>query len=298
LRKEEERMNKKLNTTAPIGSVHMGGLQPVSYNSPERKPGSQTFSSPTNYSPQTSQNYSKPTPVHAQNYNQPKGIVCACGHMNPQGTKFCPECGRSGTGPTSNSTHGYTQNSAPTGRFGEIDQTPMTSKRDDTDLEEALRREEERVYKKVSNTAGSANFGGSPVHQQQQQAKPLHQPVHSPTKPSYHISENVEEVVLPVKNMNVGMKGPGVFCTLEIPGNPSGDERPKMNVDQSSSYLFTPVPAKTSCTVECLIEGTDVIKFKMTTAQGAVIVQKYSMPFPIGREMLKRKGDSVELDPF
>jgi len=305
LRKEEERMNKKLSHTAPIGSVHIGGLQPQ--NSPERRTGSQTFSSPThsNYSPQTSQNYSKPTPVHAQNnysqnYSQPKS-GCTCGFVSPQGTKFCPECGKPANTGTSGPTYGYSQNSAPIGRYGEIDQTPMTSKRDDSDLEEALRREEERVNKKLGNTAGSANFGGSsshsPVHQQAHQ--PVHQPVHAQTKPAFKITEDVvEEIVTPVRNMNFGMKGPGVFCTFDIPGSPSGDERPKMSVDQSSSYLFTPVPAKLGCNIECLIEGDDVIKFKMTTTQGSVIVQKYSMPFPIGREMLKRKGESIELDPF
>jgi hypothetical protein len=292
LRREEERMNKKLSHTAPVGSVHVGGLQNV--NSPERKAGgSQTFSSQShnnNYSPNHSQN--KPTPVHQQQH-QPQ-------HQQHQ-------------------QQHYVQNSQPTGRYGEIDQTPMISKRDDSDLEEALRREEERVNKKLGNTAGSAKFGGGsqPQQQQQQYHQPVHQPVHSPVhqqqhhqpayqpvhaqnKPSYQITENtVEEIVSPVRNMNINsLKGPGVFCTFEITGNPNGDDRPKMSVDQSSSYLFTPVPAKLSCTVECLIEGTDSIKFKLTTSQGSVIVQKYSMPFPIGREMLKRKGDTVELDPF
>jgi hypothetical protein len=56
--------------------------------------------------------------------------------------------------------------------------------------------------------------------------------------------------------MNLGLKGPGVFCTYDVPGNASSnDERPKMSVDQSSSYLFTPVPGKLGVNVECLIEG-------------------------------------------
>jgi hypothetical protein len=302
LRKEEERMNKKLSSTAPVGSVVMGGLQHVSAQSPE-KPKSQNFSpSYGQKSPQTSQTYSKPTPVHAQHYSGQSSSSCTCGTVCPQGTKFCPECGKSAI-TSSSTTFGYSQNNAPTGRYGEIDQTPMLSKRDDSDVEEALRREEERVNKKLGNTTGSAKFGGSQVTQPHHQ--PVHQPVHSPvhspvhTRP-YQISENVvEEVVRPIQNMNFGMKGAGVFCTYDVSGNPGAvDDRPKMSVDQSSSYLFTPVPGKLGVNIECLIEGSDVIKFKMTTTQNAVIVQKYSMPFPIGREHLKRKGDSVELDPF
>lgn len=308
LRREEERMNKKLSHTAPVGSVHVGGLQPV--NSPERRTGgSQTFSSPSNNQPSKSYsaNYSKPTPVHAQ--QQQPG--CSCGHISPQGTKFCPECGKpANTGPSS-PNKGYVQNSQPTGRFGEIDSTPMIHQRDNSDIEEALRKEEERMNKKLGNTAHSGNFGGGspglqknhpqhePFHPVQQHSAPVHSPVHA--QPKYHVSENiVEEIVAPVQNLSVGMKGAGVFCTYEIPGDAAGGDRPKMNVDQqTSSYVFTPVASKSNCTVECLIEGTDLLKFKLTTSQGGTIVQKYSMPFPIGREMLKRKGShSIELDPF
>jgi hypothetical protein len=307
LRKEDERMTKKLSSTAPVGSVQVGGLLPA--QQPEsRKPSSQSFS-PVSY---------KPTPVHVVDnsvYSSPQSSTgsarcSSCGTGCAQGTKFCPNCGTIIKQSPTSPIHGYQQSSAPTGVYGEIDQTPMTSKKDDADLEEALRREEERMNKKVSNTGSSGQFGGgSPVHQQPAHQpvyqppvhQPIHQPVHQQSRPSYQIQDDVvEEIVTPIRNMAVSnMSGPGVFCTYDVPGNPNAqDERPKMNVDQTSSYLFTPAPGKLGCSIECLIEGSDVLKFKMTTTQNAVVVQKYSMPFPIGREHLKRRGDSIELDPF
>jgi len=109
----------------------------------------------------------------------------------------------------------------------------------------------------------------------------------------------VEEIVLPVRNM--GVSGPGVFCSYDLPGNPHYglEDRPRIAVEQTDTYLFTPTPGKLDFSVECLVEGSDLIKFKLTTtSNGALYIQKYSMPFSFGRQNLKRIGNAIQLDPF
>jgi len=117
--------------------------------------------------------------------------------------------------------------------------------------------------------------------------------------PAFSISEDVvEEVVIPMRNMNA-MSGPGTFCTFSMSGNPSASEdRPRINIEQTDSYLFTPLPGKHDFSLECLIEGSDLIKFKFVTTFGATYVQKYTIPAAIGREKLKRIGNAIQLDIF
>jgi hypothetical protein len=95
------------------------------------------------------------------------------------------------------------------------------------------------------------------------------------------------------------MSGPGTFCTFSVSGNyNAAEDRPRVQVDQSDVYTFTPIAGKQDFTCECYIEGADMIKFKLVTSQGATFVQKYTIPSPIGREKLKRNGNCIELNPF
>jgi len=270
LRKEEERMNRKLSSTAPVGGVVTGGLasprggisaNPVPYHNP-------AHSQPVVHSQPSY------APVHTPSHTTGT-YACSCGHNYFSGAKFCPECGKP-------------QQASPvksTGMSSAIDQTSMIGKKDDSEREEALKREEERMNKKLGNTS---NYGANSGNYN----APVSQPVQS--RPSYE-----DNLVEPVRNMNIGgsLKGPGVYCTYDVPGNPnSTEERPKMSVDQTTNYQFTPVPGKLGVNVEVLIEGSDVLKFKLTNTKNAVVVQKYSMPFPVGRENLSRRGDTIVLE--
>lgn len=43
--------------------------------------------------------------------------------------------------------------------------------------------------------------------------------------------------------------------------------------------------------------GKDLIRFILETVIGGKLVKKYSLPYSIGCENLKRIGDTIELDP-
>jgi len=290
LKKEEERMLKKLSRTAPAGGVQTGGLTPalqqphwnpqapkqnVTHNQPHWNPQAPkqnvTHHQPVSYASHSTPSYS--------NSSSNSSDICSCGAY-PQG-KFCQSCGGR-----------IIQKSS----YGEIDTRSAVAPRNDSDEAEALRREEERMTKKIGNTGAPTNAYSVPVHNPHQA---------SPKPNRFQITETVqeedfvEEIILPVRNMGVS-NGPGTFCFYEILGNPQYglEDRPRIAVDQTDTYLFTPTPGKLDFSVECLVEGSDLIKFKLTTANGALYIQKYSMPFSFGREKLKRIGNSIQLDPF
>jgi len=296
LRREEERMNKKLANTAPSGSMQIGGLQPkgavfANVNpqpiSPRKESSSYNRPPPVHATVQTSPRRISETTTLGVQYSPPKSS-CTCGTICSAGTKFCPNCGKSAN-----------YGSQPHGSYGEIDTSSTLGKRDDSDREEALRREEERMNRKLSNTAptgGSVVYGGlQPAHQPTTYQQPAHQPV---KKFMPIVEDVVEEVVVPMRGMNV-MTGPGTFCTYNVDENPNAaEDRPRIQIDQSDVYTFTPTPGRHPFSVECYIEGTDTIKFKLVTTHGATFVQKYTIPSAIGREKLKRIGNSIELNPF
>jgi len=115
---------------------------------------------------------------------------------------------------------------------------------------------------------------------------------------SLHEEDIVEQIVAPLRKS--GISGSGTFCNFDMAGNPQYglEDRPRIQVEQTDTYLFTPTPGKLDFSVECLVEESDLIKFKLTTSNGALYIQKYSMPFSFGRENLKRVGNAIQLDPF
>jgi len=271
LKKEEERMLKKLSRTAPAGGVQTGGLTPAlqqpHWNA--QAPKTNSYQQPTvQKKPVSHANYSSSSPSFGSSSD-----ICQCPGY-PQG-KFCQTCG------------GRIIQRA---NYGEIDTRSAVAPRNQGDESEALRKEEERMTKKIGNTGVTVN------------SYPQNQP--APKQQSrFPITESiqediVEEIVLPVRNM--GVSGPGVFCSYDLPGNPHYglEDRPRIAVEQTDTYLFTPTPGKLDFSVECLVEGSDLIKFKLTTSNDALYIQKYSMPFSFGRQHLKRIGNAIQLDPF
>jgi len=271
LKKEEERMNKKLSRTAPAGATQTGGLSPALQQphwNPQAPKQTNSYAQPSvQKKPVSHASYSNSSPSYGSSSD-----VCQCGGYS-QG-KFCQTCGARIIQRTN---------------YGDIDTRSSVAPRNQEDEAEALRKEEERMTKKIGNT-------GAPINSYSQNQS-------SPNPSRFQITESiqediVEEVVLPVRNM--GISGPGTFCTYDVPGNPQYglEDRPRIAVDQSDTYLFTPTPGKLDFSVECLVEGSDLIKFKLTTSNDALYIQKYSMPFSFGRQHLKRIGNAIQLDPF
>jgi hypothetical protein len=50
--------------------------------------------------------------------------------------------------------------------------------------------------------------------------------------------------------------------------------------------------------LSCSRSGSDRIKFILLTTGGSKVVKKYTLPFPIGCEKLRRVGEAIEINPF
>jgi len=273
-------MIKKLSRTAPAGGVQTGGLTPALQAPHWNQQAPKQASCQQPHYQQQQPHYQQQQPQYVQQKPQSysnSSDICSCGAF-PQG-KFCQSCGGR-----------IVQKST----YGEIDTRSAVAPRNEGDEAEALRKEEERMTKKIGNT-------GAPSYHPTQNTPPIS---NSPKPNRFQITETVQEdiveqIVLPVRNVGIS-GGPGTFCYFDVPGNPHYglEDRPRIQVDQNDTYLFTPTPGKLDFSVECLVEGSDLIKFKLTTANGALYIQKYSMPFSFGREKLKRIGNAIQLDPF
>jgi len=263
--------------------------------------------------------------------------ACSCGYVNIPNAKFCAECGKtmsaglSSSKPAQSNTEfsirpsavkqGATQVSGLHGSE-DVSQQRLVPEVSAAEREEALRKEEERMNKKMGTFSPPSNiqYGGlagayqnSPSSPRSIQTDPTpisprSQPLFPPMKPQVEqqqrkklevIESIVEEIVVPLKNLSV--KGSGTFCVYEVNGNSSADsDNPKMQVDDSSNSFFTfqPVPGRLNFSVECIVEGNDLIKFKLQTTMGGLLVKKYTLPFQFGCQNLKRHGNSIILDPF
>jgi len=162
---------------------------------------------------------------------------------------------------------------------------------------------------------GSAPRPAQPVQQQQarpaqpQQQQQYAQPAYSaqPSQPAYQPQQTYVHPTptpQPSHSASVGAvntsHGPGTFRVWTVQSVFGGEEKPKIVPEQTPSYYsFALAPCSQNVTIECFIEGTNQLKFKITLPSGSSMVQSFKMPFEIGCHLLEAYGDVTRLNfPF